>query len=81
MVTRRQRRLTVVVLVLDRWNGSVHEVPIDYLTARCPRRRVTIGLPRTEHGYCWHDIAPPRASVYGCCYALRRDESSRPQHC
>jgi hypothetical protein len=67
------------LLILDKWNGSGHEIELPTITAEWGPRRVVIDSPRVGNGYSWTDIAGPVRSAYQATYTLDLpDLSGRP---
>ncbi|HEX9337732.1 MAG TPA: hypothetical protein VF892_17685 [Pseudonocardiaceae bacterium] len=62
------------LVVLDGWNGSGHDVPVDTITAVWAPRRVTIDAPHLGRGYSWHDIAGPVPSTYAGSHTVHCDQ-------
>jgi hypothetical protein len=60
------------LLILDKWNGSGHEIEVPTITAQWRPHRVAIDSPRVGHGYSWTEVACPTRSAYQATYTLDR---------
>lgn len=59
------------LLILDRWNGSGHEVSVPTITAEWAPRRVTIDA-KGINGYSWTDTASPSPRFYAATFTVNR---------